>query len=88
MGIRRRHVTDHSSCAGGVVVDIDRKVVTLSKIFKWYAPDFGSGKELLTWLQEYLPSTLAEDLQNLLDLDGPGSIKLKYHEYDWEPNSS
>ena len=71
-----------------MAVDVADRTVTLSKVFQWYGVDFGSKKELLVWLVEYLPETSATDLKTLLEKGDGGSIKLSFKDYDWSLNSS
>ena len=71
-----------------MAVDVADRTVTLSKVFQWYGMDFGSKKELLTWLVDYLSETSSRDLKTLLEKGDVGSIKLSFKDYDWSLNSS
>lgn len=69
-------------------VDTSARAVTLSKIFKWYYPDFGSTKaERLRFLLPYLPADKRAALEGLLAGDpGAGRITVNYREYSWDLN--
>jgi hypothetical protein len=79
-----------SFCASEVLIDQGSKTVTLSKIFKWYYPDFGSTKaERLAFLLPYLEGEKQQVLQRWLEEDPKaGGIKLRYSEYNWEVNAA
>jgi hypothetical protein len=63
-----------------VSVNHKRRVVTLSKIFEWYAEDFtdDSGKAInqLAWINQYLPEN--EKV--------PEEYELEFRDYDWTLN--
>lgn len=76
-------------------VQIDRatKTATLSKIFQWYAPDFGAAfavtlgfgdaRPILAWLAPYLSDkTLADMLQA-----DPAAFTVRFKSYDWSLNA-
>ena len=74
-----------------VRVDHEKRVVYLSKIFKWYEKDFYSavridgdlsGNELLTYVAQYASDALAEDLALAND------YKVSFRDYDWGLNST
>ncbi|XP_041066707.1 uncharacterized protein zgc:152951 [Carcharodon carcharias] len=67
-------------------VDISKKEVRLSQIFKWYKVDFGGTDEkLLNWLLEHLgDSPKKKALKGLLS---HGDIKIASLPYDWSTNS-
>ncbi|GFR43319.1 hypothetical protein Agub_g4387 [Astrephomene gubernaculifera] len=78
-------------CATEVQVDRAAREVRLSKIFKWYAIDFGSNKlERLSYLAGFLPECAREDLLALLQeaKSGVGDIRVSYKEYDWNLNGT
>ncbi|KAG1666012.1 hypothetical protein FOA52_010922 [Chlamydomonas sp. UWO 241] len=77
-------------CASEVVVSRAINTVTLSKIFKWYAPDFGrTDTERLTWLAQFLQGQQRQDLDAMLaSSNSSGSIKIKHKDYDWSLNGS
>jgi hypothetical protein len=64
--------------------------VTLSKIFLWYAGDFGGGgAEVLRWIAPRLASPRRETLEAMLDAEAAGGepVTLDYAAYDWGINS-
>jgi hypothetical protein len=76
-------------CASEVVVARASNTVTVSKIFKWYAPDFGrTDTERLRWMATFLQGQAREDLDAMLASSNSGSIKLKHKDYDWSLNGS
>jgi hypothetical protein len=75
-----------SFCSQEVAVDEGRRTVTTSKIFHWYASDFGSSeRQLLQWLCGYLPEETRSQLERLLDSAHP--ITLTSRDYNWQLNS-
>ena len=67
-------------------MDVKRKVVVLSSLFKWYASDFGETiKERLHWLLPYLSSDQQAAVRSLLQSDEQ-YIEIKYSPYDWSLN--
>lgn len=75
-------------CASDVQVDAPSRSVTLSKIFKWYSPDFGKTKaERLRFLLPYLADGPRSALEGLLASDpSAGGITVRHREYDWSLN--
>ncbi|GAX80471.1 hypothetical protein CEUSTIGMA_g7910.t1 [Chlamydomonas eustigma] len=74
-------------CGSEIEVDKVQRVVRMSKIFKWYASDFGANQtERLRWLLPFLKGRAYEELEELLK--GRHTIKIVYKEYDWNVNSS
>ncbi|GIL48823.1 hypothetical protein Vafri_5253 [Volvox africanus] len=76
-------------CAGEVLVDRARREVRLSKIFKWYAIDFGADKYgRLSCLAAFLSEPAKTDLLEMVRQakSGGGSIRVEYKEYDWSLN--
>ncbi|KAJ3682317.1 hypothetical protein LUZ60_014890 [Juncus effusus] len=69
----------------GLQVDLEKRAVRLTRIFKWYSADFGQDKEILKWVLGYLDSTKAGLLTHLLNDGGPVSIS--YQGFDWSLNS-
>jgi hypothetical protein len=72
---------------GGVDIDRDSGEVRLSRIFQWYAPDFGAfplalaGKRaLLSYIAEYRADQ--QDKAYLLQ----GSPRVRFMDYDWSLN--
>ncbi|KAK9830046.1 hypothetical protein WJX72_009394 [[Myrmecia] bisecta] len=73
-------------CEGEVQVDRAAGEVHMSKIFKWYAGDFGPQEKLLPWLLQYLDGQTKADLEALIKERGADKIKLSYKPYDWGVN--
>jgi hypothetical protein len=68
---------------GGVIIDRERHLVSLSRIFKWYGRDFGfSQVERLRFIAPYL--TRDED-RKFID-ENAGTLKVVYQKYDWRLN--
>jgi GH15 family glucan-1,4-alpha-glucosidase len=69
--------------SGGIILDKEKKHISLSRIFKWYGGDFGRDEaERLRFIAPYLYDE--EDrafLQEYADI-----IKIDYQEYDWRLN--
>ncbi|XP_051870796.1 uncharacterized protein LOC127569854 [Pristis pectinata] len=72
--------------ADGCQVDVAKKEVRLSQIFKWYKIDFGGTDEkLLKWVFEHLQDSPKK--KALKELLNHGTIKVGYLPYDWSTNS-
>ncbi|KAL0713256.1 hypothetical protein Bca4012_020234 [Brassica carinata] len=70
---------------GGLVVDLSLKVAYISKIFNWYAVDFGNGeKKVLKHASTYLEPQLSEAL---LDVLVDTQFRVVYQTYDWGLNN-
>jgi hypothetical protein len=71
-------------------VDAAARRVSLSKIFKWYAPDFGASKAArLAFLLPHLAAGPRGELQGLLVADpSAAGIGVAYPEYSWELNGT
>lgn len=63
---------------GGVEVDLDRRIVRLSQIFRWYARDFGSPLE-------FVARYLADGPEKSL-LQESSDLTADYLPYDWRLN--
>ncbi|KAG2432426.1 hypothetical protein HYH02_012997 [Chlamydomonas schloesseri] len=76
---------------GEVEVDPAKREVRLSKIFKWYAVDFGANKaERLAYVAGLLQQPARGQLEGLLaaaEAGGP-QIRVTYKEYDWSLNGT
>mmetsp|Transcript_21685 Transcript_21685/g.41419 ORF Transcript_21685/g.41419 Transcript_21685/m.41419 type:complete len:599 (+) Transcript_21685:1-1797(+) len=74
-------------------IDADQKTVKLSKIFFWYAKDFGpTTSEVLKWIVQYLSPEKASALNEMIALESEGDdetneISVVYLDYDWSVNS-
>ncbi|MSR42942.1 MAG: DUF547 domain-containing protein [Pedosphaera sp.] len=63
-------------------VDVKKRVVHLSPLFKWYREDFGkSDAQLLEFVARHLPPELAAEL-------GKGGFTIEYTDYDWSVNQA
>ncbi|KAK6931829.1 Glutaredoxin [Dillenia turbinata] len=70
---------------GGIEVELDKRTVSLTRMFKWFDVDFGQDKEILKWVIPYLDSTKAGLLTHLLSDGGP--VNIVYQNHDWSVNS-
>ncbi|XP_020575826.1 uncharacterized protein LOC110021607 isoform X2 [Phalaenopsis equestris] len=69
---------------GGVVLDAEAKVVSISKILRWYSVDFGKNEvEVLKHAANYLEPKKSEELLELL---ASTQLKVIYQPYDWGLN--
>ncbi|XP_064935097.1 uncharacterized protein LOC135587513 [Musa acuminata AAA Group] len=82
--VELRHAAREFFLRGGIEVDLERRVVYLTRIIKWYDADFGEEKDILNWILSYLDATKAGLLTHLLN-DG-GHINISYQNFDWSPN--
>ncbi len=60
-----------------VLIDEQKKEIKLNMIFKWYEKDFGTKKDLVTFLQKYHGTTP----QNMAE------FSLEYFKYNWALNA-
>lgn len=68
---------------GGITVDRQSNRITLSRIFKWYAGDFGATQaERLIFIAHYLYS----DKDRKFLLENAENVKVDYQDYDWRLN--
>jgi hypothetical protein len=75
-----------SFCSQEVAVNETERTVTVSKIFHWYARDFGTTeREMLKWLCQYVPEETRGLLEQMLSTEA--SITVKAKEYNWQLNS-
>ncbi len=67
------------------IYDHQTKVLSCSKIFKWFAQDFGKTKsERLAYIAQFVDDeAIRRDLQ-----DNTSAISVRYLPYDWHLNSS
>lgn len=67
----------------GVILDRSQRSLSLSRIFKWYAPDFGATQaERLRFIARYIAN--APDRKFIEDR--ADSLKVTYQSYDWRLN--
>ena len=67
-------------------IDAKNATIRVSKIFQWYAEDFGKGKDLVRYIAQYLPGSHL--LVRLVRSDAIKKLTVKYKKYDWEQNDS
>ncbi|CAL0318542.1 unnamed protein product [Lupinus luteus] len=68
----------------GIEVDLEKRTIHLTPIFKWYTMDFGQEREILKWIISYLDANKAGLLTHLL---GYGcSVNISYRKFDWSVN--
>jgi hypothetical protein len=64
-------------------VDVEKKEITISKIFDWYSQDFGKNvKEVLLFISNYASDDHKPMLLQLIDSES--SFSVKYHPYNWD----
>ncbi|XP_043720556.1 uncharacterized protein LOC122668071 isoform X2 [Telopea speciosissima] len=69
---------------GGLIVDAEAKVVSASKILRWYPGDFGKNEvEVLKHAANYLEPAKSEELLELL---ATTQLKVTYQPFDWSLN--
>ncbi|XP_076892659.1 uncharacterized protein LOC143544432 [Bidens hawaiensis] len=68
----------------GIQIDLAKRTVHLTRIFKWFSADFGSEKEILKWITGFLDASNAGLLSHLSS-DG-GAMHIVYQDYDWSIN--
>ncbi|XP_042479973.1 uncharacterized protein LOC122060927 [Macadamia integrifolia] len=69
----------------GIEVDLEKRTVHFSRIINWFSADFGSEKDILKWIINYMDSNKAGLLMHLLSDEG--SINIMYQNYDWSLNN-
>jgi hypothetical protein len=68
---------------GGLKLDRRRKRANLSRIFKWYADDFGDDHaEIIKFIAPYL----YDNERRRFLIENAGKIKTEYQDYDWRLN--
>jgi len=69
--------------AGGVIIDRDSGILKISRIFKWYAKDFGETKEeRIMFIAPYM----YKEEDRLFMEKNAGDLKVEYQDYDWRLN--
>ncbi|KAJ0975123.1 hypothetical protein J5N97_017088 [Dioscorea zingiberensis] len=70
--------------SGGLIIDTEAKVASVSKILRWYSVDFGKNEtEVLKHAANYLEPSKTEELLELLVSN---QLKVTYQPYDWGLN--
>jgi len=65
-----------------VKINLKKKEVTLSKIFKWYRSDFAkTDKDLLKYICQFLDNGSRKDLEQLIK---SAKFTIKYEKYEWD----
>eukprot|EP01060_Flectonema_neradi_P037287 TRINITY_DN7467_c2_g1_i1.p1 TRINITY_DN7467_c2_g1~~TRINITY_DN7467_c2_g1_i1.p1 ORF type:complete len:480 (+),score=69.23 TRINITY_DN7467_c2_g1_i1:37-1440(+) len=77
------NIVAEAFCQENVVVK--GPTITVSEIFKWYAADFGSSKQLVSYLQQVTSESTSSKIKALIKKD---SFKINYAPYNWSTNSS
>ncbi|VTR91094.1 Secreted protein containing DUF547 OS=Rhodopirellula maiorica SM1 GN=RMSM_01751 PE=4 SV=1: DUF547 [Gemmata massiliana] len=63
-----------------VRIDSEKQVVSLSKLFKWYGPDFTStSADLLTAIRKFLPDAARDQIDSM-------QTQVEFLPYDWKLN--
>ncbi|KAG1366482.1 Glutaredoxin [Cocos nucifera] len=69
---------------GGLIIDAQAKIASVSKILQWYKGDFGKNEvEVLKHAANYLEPAKSEELLELL---ANSQLKVTYQPYDWGLN--
>lgn len=66
-----------------IQVFLDKKEISVSRIFQWYLSDFGGKKMLPSFLANYL---LNKETRQWI-LKNQSRVKIKFHTYDWKLNN-
>lgn len=70
--------------SGGLILDLNAKVASVSKILKWYSVDFG--KSEVEVLKHIANSLEPGECQAFLDLLASAHLKVVYQPFDWRLN--
>jgi hypothetical protein len=81
---RQLDLAARSFVANDVEVDASRDIARVSRIFKWFASDFGGPPGVLAVLRRYLPD---DERRHALDARG-WRTRLTYRPYDWRLNAA
>lgn len=74
---------------GETKIDEEKKTVWLSKLFKFFSPDFGGSKgAILRSAASFLEGEPQKKLNKLIEEAGTDKINLKYLPYDWSLNQA
>ena len=71
--------------SGGVVLDREDSLVSLSTVFKWYARDFGGTREARL---RFLSGFMYDKQAGQYLAENARSLKVRYQQYDWRLNRS
>lgn len=68
----------------GFILDREKGILYLSRIFKWYAKDFGKDeKEIVNYLLKFMEDEYKEYI-----IDNLSNLKIKYLDYNWQLNQT
>jgi hypothetical protein len=67
-----------------VEIHPEKNEIVLSRIFQWYAGDFGGREGVIDFLIRYLP----DDERRSFIVDSRSKLRLVYSNYDWHLNSA
>ena len=67
---------------GDLLVDKERKTVSVSRIFRWYQNDFGGKGGIIDFLLNHI---IEPEIQDWLE-ENRTAVQLNYHPYDWGLN--
>jgi len=67
---------------GDLLLDKDRKIVSVSSIFRWYQVDFGGKGGIIDFLLNHI---MEPEIQGWLE-ENRTAARLNYHRYDWGLN--
>ncbi|KAG0457368.1 hypothetical protein HPP92_022525 [Vanilla planifolia] len=79
-----RHAAREFFSGGGMDVDLEKRVVHLTRIIKWYSADFGQDREALQWVMGYLDASKTGLLSHLMSDGSP--VHIIYQNFDWSLN--
>lgn len=72
------------------MVDAISLMVKLSRLWKWFRPDFVPGKKndlaLLRWISEHGPEETRIDINSLLSATSEHDVKVEFSRYNWADN--
>ncbi|XP_073010680.1 uncharacterized protein [Typha latifolia] len=69
---------------GGLIIDVETKIASVSKMLGWYSSDFGKNEiEVLKHAANYLEPAKSEELLELL---ANTQLRVTYQRYDWGLN--
>lgn len=77
------HVATVEFLSYSVKLDIEKRAVTLPRIFLWYADDFPTPeRNLLMWVARYLPAGTSQLLVSLVN-ESTSAPTISYENFDW-----
>jgi len=67
---------------GGVIVNLGKKKLSLSRIFKWYKADFGGRRGIIEFILKYIKDGTEKDFLAKNNY----KLRIEYQKYDWSLN--